>query len=137
VGGIPSTKFTLAGTAQPDSTLVLTDARRRIWQAWIGAYERDWPSEGEYRNLYDIAFDRPETHLLARGDTLYYGFFPAGGENSSSVELRGLGKRTYDLTAFPTGEHLATVRGPRARFSLPSGEPSFVKAVPRAEKVNK
>jgi alpha-galactosidase len=133
VGGIPSTKFTITGIPQPDSSLALTAARQRVWQEWIGAYDRERPSEGEYRNLYDIAFDRPETHVMSRGDTLYYGFFPGRGE-TGAVELRGLGRRTYDLAVFPSGEHLATVRGPRARYTLRSPEPLIIKAVPRAEK---
>ena len=46
-------------------------------------------------NLYDIAFDKPETHLLENGADYYYSFF--ANDFSGNVELRGLKKGKYKV----------------------------------------
>ena len=61
------------------------------------------PGSGEYLNLYDLAFDAPEAHVVRRGADLYYGFFadrwPAATKDRaarprSGGPLRGLRLRT-------------------------------------------
>jgi alpha-galactosidase len=111
VGGVPSTKCTLQGLEQADSSLALSPEKERIWKKWIGAYNRETPAEGEYLNLYDIAYDLPETHVVRKGTTLYYAFFADTG-HSGRVTLRGLNPgRDYDVVDTIEGVKLGTVHG--------------------------
>jgi alpha-galactosidase len=87
------------------------DARQlALWQRWFGEYRAQGPGSGEYLDLYDLAFDRPEGHLVRRGDDLYYGFFAATWERSQAIELRGLvpGRR-YQVQDYGRGMSLGEV----------------------------
>ena len=56
-------------------------------------------SKGTYLNLYDIAYDKPETHVLQKGDTLYYAFY--ADEWNDKIELRGLDRnKTYTVCEY-------------------------------------
>jgi alpha-galactosidase len=45
--------------------------------------------KGEYLgSLYDIGFDRPETHVIKKEDTLFYSFY--ADSFKGEIELRGL-----------------------------------------------
>ena len=48
--------------------------------------------EGQYLGeLYDIGFDKPETHAIPKGDRLYYAFYAP--EYRGTLELRRLAAR--------------------------------------------
>src|SRR6266536_5985363 len=67
-------------------------------------------SRGEYLGeLYDIGFDRPETHAIRKSGNMYYAFYAPEWEGK--VELRGLGKRAYRVTDYVDGRTLGTVHG--------------------------
>ena len=90
VGGVPGTKFTRVETRKmEEGSKLLTEKNKKTWQQYIGAYNKERPAEGSYMNLYDIVYDTPETHLIRKGNVLYYGFFTPG-EFSGTIELRGL-----------------------------------------------
>jgi len=95
VGGVPSTKFTVPGIKQADSSLILTAEKEKIWKKWISIYQNEDLKDANYLNVYDIAFDKPETHLLKNGDNYYYTFF--ADKYSGKVELRGLEKGKYKI----------------------------------------
>ena len=95
VGGVPSTKFTVSGIKQADSTLVLTAEKENIWNKWISFYKDEKLKDAKYVNLYDIAYDKPETHLLKKENEYYYSFFAK--DFSGKVELRGLEKGDYKV----------------------------------------
>jgi alpha-galactosidase len=66
--------------------------------------------------VYDIGFDRPEAHLVRKGDALYYAFF--ADRFRGTVELRGLSGRRYRVRDYENGRDLGSIDGPRA--SLPA-----------------
>lgn len=107
IGGVPSTKFTIAGIKQADSSLILTKEKEKIWEKWISVYLNEDLKDAEYMNLYDIAYDKPETHLLKNGDNYYYTFF--ANKFSGKVELRGLENGKYKLIDLSNGEELAVL----------------------------
>jgi len=84
-GGVPGTKFTWP---EGNELYSLTPEREDFYRRWLDIYRTYMLSRGEYLNLYDIAFDRPETHLIARGDTLFYSFFADSWQGK--ITLRGL-----------------------------------------------
>jgi alpha-galactosidase len=109
VGGVPASKFTLAGIEQADSSLMLDRTRFDYYQKWLRICESEKLSEGDYLNLYDIAYDRPETHVIRKGETYYYSFF-SGEHFQGRVELRGLPKGRYRASDLLTGNDISDVR---------------------------
>ena len=64
-------------------------------------------SKGAYRGeLYDIGFDKPEAHAIAKDGAMHYAFF--AGKWDGPIELRGLGKGRYRLTDPVSGRSLGT-----------------------------
>lgn len=108
VGGIPASKFTIDGIAQADSTLMLDPAKEKYYQRWMQIYNTEKMSEGKYLNLYDIAFDKPETHLIKKGNSYYYSFF-ANNNYNGKVQLRGLEKGNYKIYNLYTGKIIANI----------------------------
>ncbi len=90
-GAVPGTEFRS-----------LTPAEKSEFEKWFGLYRSLQLSHATYLNLYDIAFDRPEAHVLRKGDKLYYAFFTRQPEEdfTGPVEFRGLSAaglyRVYD-----------------------------------------
>jgi alpha-galactosidase len=61
-------------------------------------------SKGDYLNLYDIRFDVPETHVIAKDGAMYYAFY-AQEWNGEQIELRGLdADKTYTVTEYASDD---------------------------------
>ncbi|MFH1068113.1 MAG: alpha-galactosidase [Candidatus Glassbacteria bacterium] len=90
----------------------LTPVQRDKWKRWFGLYRQYYLSRGEYLNLYDIAFDRPEGHVVRKDGRLYYAFFAERWPRTRPLELRGLdpGKR-YRVTDYVNQVDLGIVIG--------------------------
>jgi len=129
VGAVLSTKFTYPRYSKDDEFL-LTPEKEALWRKWVRLYEENRPSTGTYRGeLYDIAFDKPEAHVVEKDAALHYAFYAAHW--SGPVELRGLGAGTYRLTDPFTGASLGTADARRNtvdltfdRFQLVIAEPA-------------
>ena len=118
VGGVVGTNFAWPGApGKKDKKLLLTRAREDKWAFWVRLYQEKRLSQGEYLGgLYDIGFDRPETHAIRKGDSLYYAFY--GDRFRGDVELRGLDARRYRVVDYENGRDLGTVEGPRPRVAV-------------------
>jgi alpha-galactosidase len=89
---------------------------------------------GEYLGgLYDIGFDRPEAHAIAKDGAMYYAFYAKSWDGP--LQLRGLGKARYRVRDLFNGADLGTVDARAntipARFerflllqAAPTGEPA-------------
>ncbi|MCB0286580.1 MAG: alpha-galactosidase [Calditrichaeota bacterium] len=111
IGGIVGTKFTWPVGAKKDSDIDLTAEKEKIWAKWVSVYNEKMLPTGIYRGeLYDIGYDRPETHAIAKNGSMFYAFY---AENfDGTVELRGLEKgRNYTVTDYVNGTQLSTVSG--------------------------
>jgi len=71
-------------------------------------------------DLYDIAYDVPEAHVIHKGDWLYYAFYTPKADDhfDGTIELRGLEERTYQLTDYVNGCDLGMVQGPTATLQV-------------------
>jgi alpha-galactosidase len=50
----------------------LTPAKEKTFTEWVRLHKEKMLSRGEYLGeLYDIGFDRPETHAVRKGDCMY------------------------------------------------------------------
>lgn len=108
VGGVPASKFTVAGIPQSDSSLILDSSKYKYYERWMQIYNTEKMSEGKYLNLYDIAFDKPETHLIKKETTYFYSFF-SDDNFDGKVHLRGLKKGVYKIYDLFTGKFISSV----------------------------
>jgi alpha-galactosidase len=117
IGGVPGTQFTWPVGSAQRPRLDLTPEHETLWAKWLGIYKDKMLSRGEYRgDLYDIGFDRPETHAILKGASMYYAFYAPNWDGK--VELRGLANRAYRVTDYENGKDLGTVQGPVAGLEV-------------------
>jgi alpha-galactosidase len=117
VGGVIGTNFAWPGApGKKNAKLLLTPEREQIWAKWTKLYADKRLSEGEYLgSLYDIGFDRPEAHVVRKGNVLYYAFY--GKQFEGTLELRGLGPVTYRVSDYVGARDLGQVKGPTGRIT--------------------
>ena len=123
VGGIIGTKFTWPAP-NPDATenggSLLTPEKEGLLRKWVPIYTSKMLSRGEYLNLYDFGFDKPEAHVIRKDGAMYYAFYALSWKGDP-ITLRGLGEGAYTVTEYTADEPRSyTVRGPE-----PVINPSF------------
>jgi alpha-galactosidase len=131
VGGVVGTNFRWPEKSGSDSRegKDLTPAREQLFAKWIGIYKAKMLSRGEYLGtLYDIGFDRPETHAISKDGRLYYAFYAP--QWSGKVTLRGLAERNYRVTDYVDGKDLGTVHGPVATLEVKFDKHLLIEARP-------
>ncbi len=99
----------------------LDSRQRALWQRWFKEYRELDLSRAEYVNLYDLAFDRPEVHVVRKGEEMYYGIFADVWPKSRRIELRGLSRdASYDVYDYANRVTLGQVKGaePYLRISF-------------------
>lgn len=91
---------------------LLTPEKEVIYKKWVGLYNDYMLSTGDYLNLYDLGFDVPEGHVIAKDGKMFYAFY-AQEWNGEPVELRGLdASKSYKVTEYTTDEkHSYTIEG--------------------------
>lgn len=106
VGGVIGSKFTWPKpnpNVEGDGYL-LTPEREALLAKWVEIYNKYKLSEGKYLNLYDICLDKPETHVIAKDNALYFAFY-ADEWNGKAIKLRGLDANlTYRVTEYASDE---------------------------------
>jgi len=89
VGGVIGTKFTWPVGSEKDSKIDLTVEREEKWRKWLRIYEDKMLPKGNYLgHLYDIGFDKPETHAIKKDKKMFYAFYAKAF--NGEIELRGL-----------------------------------------------
>ncbi|MDF0488936.1 alpha-galactosidase [Sphingomonas sp. H39-1-10] len=121
IGAILSTKFTWpndpVGTTDPlpPGGIALHPQKEALWRKWIALYHANMLPKGEYLGgLYDIGFDKPESHAIRKDGRMHYAFY--ADLWSGAVVLRGLPPGRHRVTDSFTGKPLGTVSGPQARL---------------------
>jgi len=90
----------------------LDSSQFQIWKKWIPKYRELAISSGEYLNLYDLAFDKPEIHVVKKGNNLFYGIFADSVSKTESIQLRGLDKDVeYSVYDYANDKQLETLNG--------------------------
>jgi len=114
IGAIVSTKFTWPRDPKPRDSFLLTPQREQLWRKWIALYNERMLPRGSYRGeLYDIGFDKPETHVVEKSGRLYYAFYARNW--SGPVRLRGLTAGRYRVRDYFNERELGEVSGARNR----------------------
>jgi alpha-galactosidase len=79
-------------------------------------------------DLYDIGFDKPEAHVIAKDGRLYYAFY--ANRWDGAVELRGLGNSRYTLTNYWTGSTIGTASPKDNRLAVSFERFLLIEAAP-------
>ena len=117
IGGVVGTNFTWPEGSAERKRNDLTPAREQKFDQWLRIYKEKMLSRGEYLGgLYDIGFDRPETHAIRKDSRMYYAFYAP--QWTGKVTLRGLSDRSYRITDYVEGKDLGTVHGPVAALDV-------------------
>lgn len=108
IGAVVATKFTWPVDPKPKDSFLLTPGREAHWRQWVDLYNQQRLAEGRYRGeLYDLGFDKPETHVVERSGALHYAFYAERWEGP--VTLRGLSAGLWIVRDSLTGKDLGRV----------------------------
>ena len=129
VGGIVSTKFTWPLDPKPKDSFLLTPEREGEWRHWIAVYQEKMLPLGTYRGeLYDIGFDKPETHVVEKAGRLYYAFYAP--DFAGHVPLRGLTAGRYRLRDYINGHDYGEISAAAARLQIAFQGSLLIEATP-------
>ena len=129
IGGIVSTKFTWPHDPKPKDSFLLTPAKEPIWRKWIALYNQKQLPLGTYRGeLYDIGFDKPETHVIEKAGRFYYAFY--GRNFSGPVPLRGLKGGRYHVRDYYNDRKLGEVSAKNNQLQVAFNDFLVIEAVP-------
>ena len=105
VGGVIGSKFTWPkDNPNVRRGYLLTPEKETLYRKWVNIYNNKMVSTGSYLNLYDVAYDKPEAHVLTKDGKFYYAFY-AKEWNGEPVELRGLEKnRQYTVCEYTSDD---------------------------------
>lgn len=138
IGGVIGTKFTWPademinmskGRPAKTSNVALTAKKEETWKKWLKIYNENMLPSGNYLGtLYDIGYDKPETHAIEKDGTMYYGFY--ADDFSGAVELRGLSGASYKVTDYVNNIELGQVEGTNATINIDFNQYLLIKAEP-------
>lgn len=129
IGAVVSTKFTWPEDPKPKDSYLLTAVKEAKWRKWIGIYKDKMLPKGQYRGeLYDIGFDKPETHAVEKDGRLYYAFYAK--EWSGQVELRGLGNGRYRVRDYVEDRELGEVSAASNKLKIGFKQALLLEAIP-------
>jgi len=117
---VPESFESAIGTGAQVTTFFrdLSPEQLEKWKHWVAEYHRLDLPHGEYLNLYDLAWDRPEGHLIRKGERLYYAFYADYWSRRVRIELRGLEKgKVYRVKDYSRNVDLGTVSGDQPYLS--------------------
>lgn len=129
IGGIVGTKFTYPTDRLDHKNYLLTDSKEKEWKRWMDIYKTVELSKGKYLGeLYDIGYDRPETHVVEKDDTNYYAFYAE--DWNGTIEFRGLDGDTYKLYDYVNEKEIGVIEKPDYRLDVSFKNFLLLKAIP-------
>ncbi len=132
IGGIIGTKFVWPPGVHKNmesGDVSLTTAKEKLWQKWMKIFNREKLYEGKYLGeLYDLGFDRPEAHVIQKGDTLYYSFY--ADKFNGEIILRGLNPNNkYTVFDYVNNKKIATLKAGENKLNVNFKKYLLVKAI--------
>jgi len=87
-------------------------------------------SKADYRGeLYDLGYDKPETHVIQKGDTFYYAFY--ADKWNGPIELRGLNKnKSYKVIDYVDEKKIGEITGTSPILNYNFDKYLLIKVVP-------
>ena len=119
IGAVLGTKFTWPKD-NPDASdsFLLTPEKEKVWKKWFSMYNEKMLSKEAYLGgLYDIGYDKPETHVIEKAGTMYYAFY--ADDFDGSITLRGLNAdKRYTVTDYFNNIKMGKVSGKNATVEV-------------------
>ena len=132
IGAVVSTKFTWPIDPKPKDSFLLTAERERAWRKWIALYKDKMLPTGIYRGeLYDIGFDKPETHVVEKDGALYFAFY--ADKWKGPIAIRGLKQGSYAVRDYFNDRDLGKVSSSRNTLSVAFEHFLLIEAKPIAD----
>ena len=119
IGAVLGTKFTWPkdNPFADIGPFVLTPEKEKHWKHWISIYNQKMLSKETYLgNLYDMCYDKPETHVIQKSDTLFYAFFNPNWDGV--IELRGLAPGKHRVYDYVNRKDLGVVNAKNPKLRL-------------------
>jgi len=131
IGAVIASKFTWPVDPKPKDSFLLTPEREQLWRRWVDLYNKQRLAEGRYRGeLYDLGFDKPETHVVEQGGALHFALYAERWEGP--VTLRGLGHGRWKLRDSMTGKELGAVSADKPTLPVRFTHSLLIEARPDA-----
>jgi alpha-galactosidase len=131
IGAVVATKFTWPVDPKPKDSFLLTPEREAHWRQWVDLYNKQRLAEGRYRGeLYDLGFDKPETHVVEQGGALHFAFYAERWDGP--VTLRGLNSGRWKLRDSLTGKELGVVSAEKPTLPVRFTHSLLIEARPEA-----
>ncbi len=128
IGGIVGTKFTYPTDQLDHKNYLLTPEKEIIWKKWLDIYKENYLSKADYKGgLYDVGYDKPETHAIQKGEEMYYAFF--ADKWDGDIVLRGLENKSYKVIDYVNDKFISDVEGKRAKLNVRFDKYLLIKAV--------
>lgn len=112
IGAVLGTKFTWPkDNPNVKKSYLLTPEKEVVWKKWFDLYHEKLLSKENYLGtLYDIGYDKPETHVIEKDGTMYYAFY--ADQWDGNIELRGLeSDKNYSVYDYVNGFEIAKIAG--------------------------
>jgi len=108
IGAVIGTKFTWPQDKHPDMGYILTPEKETEWKKWTQLYKKLMLPEGTYLGtLYDIGYDRPETHVVEKDSIFYYAFYDSSF--AGSLQFRGFPDGSYSVYDYENQRDLGRI----------------------------
>ena len=131
IGAVLGTKFTWPkdNPLAKEGKFLLTPEREKIWKHWFSMYNTMMLSKGIYRGeLYDLGYDKPETHVIEKDHRLYYAFYAEKWDGK--VQFKGLEAQKYQIHDYVNDKVLGEVSGPTGQLNIEFNRSCLVEAIP-------
>ncbi len=121
VGGVIGTKFVWPvgiHLNKESGDVSLTEKKEKIWKKWSEIYRETELPKGEYLGeLYDIGFDKPEAHVIKKGNDFYFAFYAKNYKGE--IELRGLNpENSYIVYNYVNNKKLGEINGINSKIKV-------------------
>lgn len=129
IGSVLGTKFTWPDNPAKPNNNLLTHEKEPVWKKWFNLYNSKMLSREPYLGeLYDIGYDKPETHVIQKGDTMFYALY--ADEWNGAVEIRGLKEGSYRVRDYVNDIDIGTVNADNPKISLSFSRNLLIEAWP-------
>jgi alpha-galactosidase len=134
IGGVPGTKFTWPkdNPFSEEKNLLKPEFEKDL-KKWIGIYNAHMLSKAEYLGgLYDIGYDIPETHVISKGDTLFYAFYAK--DWNGELLIKGLKNKQYRIVDYVNNRELGTLEPGKMNLNARFKDYLMLMAYPEGKK---
>lgn len=135
IGGVPGSKFTWPkDNPSAEASYLLTPEKEKKWKKWISLYKTKMLSKADYLgDLYDIGFHKPETHVITKGDTVFYAFY--AGRWDGAIKLLGLdSSKSYIVRDYYNDTILDGIKGSKPQINTSFNNFLLIEVFPEVNK---